>query len=131
MADYVVDMGPLAGEHGGQVMYAGDYKGLEASNTITGQMLRTTYKFKEQFREPNGYFELENASLHNLTGFNVKLPFGVITVIAGVSGSGKSSLMECFIKSCNQPIISIRQKDIGINVRSTPAISKRYCRNTM
>lgn len=121
MADYVVDMGPLAGEHGGQVMYAGDYKGLEASNTITGQMLRTTYKFKEQFREPNGYFELENASLHNLTGFNVKLPFGVITVIAGVSGSGKSSLMECFIKSCNQPIISIRQKDIGINVRSTPA----------
>jgi excinuclease UvrABC ATPase subunit len=121
MADYVVDMGPLAGEHGGQVMYAGDYKGLEASNTITGQMLRTTYKFKEQFREPTGYFELENASLHNLTGFNVKLPFGVITVIAGVSGSGKSSLMECFIKSCNQPIISIRQKDIGINVRSTPA----------
>lgn len=121
MADYVVDMGPLAGEHGGQVMYAGDYKGLEASNTITGQMLRTTYKFKDQFREPNGYFELENASLHNLTGFNVKLPFGVITVIAGVSGSGKSSLMECFIKSCNQPIISIRQKDIGINVRSTPA----------
>ena len=121
MADYVVDMGPLAGEHGGQVMYAGDYKGLEASNTITGQMLRTTYKFKEQFREPTGYFELENASLHNLTGFNVKLPFGVITVIAGVSGSGKSSLMECFVKSCNQPIISIRQKDIGINVRSTPA----------
>ncbi len=121
MADYVVDMGPLAGDAGGQVMYAGPFKGLKESNTITGEMLRTTSKFKESFRKPKEFIKLQKATLHNLKGFYVDLPLGVITVIAGVSGSGKSSLMEHFIKSYDQPIISIRQKDIGINVRSTPA----------
>ncbi|MBE6334877.1 MAG: excinuclease ABC subunit UvrA [Bacteroidales bacterium] len=121
MADYVVDMGPLAGDAGGEVMYAGPFNGLKESNTITGEMLRTTYRFKESFRKPKEFIKLENATLHNLKGFDVDLPLGVITVIAGVSGSGKSSLMEHFIKSYDKPIISIRQKDIGINVRSTPA----------
>ena len=121
MADYVVDMGPLAGEHGGQVMYAGDYKGLEESDTITGKMLRSEYHFKKEFRTPKQFFTLQNATLHNLKGFDVNLPIGVMTVIAGVSGSGKSSLMENFIRKCDQPVISIRQKDIGINIRSTPA----------
>ena len=121
MADYVVDMGPLAGDAGGEVMYAGPFNGLKESDTITGEMLRTTYRFKESFRKPKKFIKLENATLHNLKGFDVDLPIGVITVIAGVSGSGKSSLMEHFIRSYDKPIISIRQKDIGINVRSTPA----------
>lgn len=121
MADYVVDMGPLAGDAGGEVMYAGPFNGLKESNTITGEMLRTTCRFKESFRKPKEFIKLGNATLHNLKGFDVDLPLGVITVIAGVSGSGKSSLMEHFIKSYDKPIISIRQKDIGINVRSTPA----------
>lgn len=121
MADYVVDMGPLAGEHGGQVMYTGNYKGLEESNTITGEMLRGECHFKKEFRTPKEFFTLQNATLHNLKGFDVDLPIGVMTVIAGVSGSGKSSLMENFIRKCDQPVISIRQKDIGINIRSTPA----------
>ncbi len=121
MADYVVDMGPLAGDAGGEVMYEGAFQGLKESNTITGEMLRTTYKFKESFRKPKGFIKLQNATLHNLSGFDVDLPLGVITVIAGVSGSGKSSLMEHFIKNCDQPVISIRQRDIGINIRSTPA----------
>lgn len=121
MADYVVDMGPLAGDAGGEVMYAGPFNGLKESNTITGEMLRTTYRFKKSFRKPKEFIKLENATLHNLKGFDVDLPLGVITVIAGVSGSGKSSLMEHFIKSYDKPILSIRQKDIGINVRSTPA----------
>lgn len=123
MADHIVDMGPEAGRHGGQIMYEGDYPGLVASDTITGRMLRSRAGLKDpaKIRKPTGFFPIRDASLHNLKHVNVDLPKGVLTVIAGVAGSGKSSLMEHFMNVCDEEIVSIQQKDIGINLRSTPA----------
>lgn len=121
MADHIVDMGPLAGRQGGEVMYEGDYAGLLHSDTLTGRMLRQYTSIKTEVRKPSGWFSIEHAVLHNLKDVNVKLPQGVLTVIAGVAGSGKSSLMEHFIRHCDRSVIFIGQKDIGINLRSTPA----------
>ncbi len=121
MADHVVDMGPQAGSHGGEIMYEGDYPGLVASDTITGRMLRHRSGLKGQVRRPAGFYHLEHANLHNLRDLTVDLPKGVLTVIAGVAGSGKSSLMEFFCEHCGEEVIFIGQKNIGINLRSTPA----------
>lgn len=121
MADHLVDMGPMAGTHGGQVMYEGNYEGLLYSDTITGQMLRARSFRKPEVRKPKGYYHLEHADLHNLKNVDVNLPKGVLTVIAGVAGSGKSSLMEYFMDHCEDEVIFIGQKNIGINLRSTPA----------
>ncbi|MCD8008966.1 MAG: excinuclease ABC subunit UvrA, partial [Clostridiales bacterium] len=121
MADYLVDMGPGAGSYGGEILYTGDYAGLLASDTVTGRMLRSRGALKSEVRQPTGFYEVWNAQLHNLKNLHVKLPLGVLTVIAGVAVSGKSSLMEQFVDQYDGEIISIRQKDIGINLRSTPA----------
>lgn len=121
LADHIVDMGPEAGIHGGQIMFEGSYEELLKADTITGQMLRTRLPLKTEHRTPKGWFKLEHAKLHNLKDVTVDLPLGVMTVIAGVAGSGKSSLMEYFQSQYPEQVISIRQKDIGINMRSTPA----------
>lgn len=121
LADHVVNMGPMAGVNGGRVMYEGTCEGLLESNTLTGRMLRARVPLKTKFREPTGWFSLEHANLHNLRDVSVRLPMGVLTVIAGVAGSGKSSLMEAFMSQYPGEIIAIRQKNIGINLRSTPA----------
>ena len=121
MADHLVDMGPLAGRQGGEVMYQGDYAGLLASDTLTGRMLRHRTSIKSAVRRPTGWFHVTHACLHNLKDVAVDIPQGVLTVIAGVAGSGKSSLMEHFMSCCGRPTVFIGQKDIGINLRSTPA----------
>ena len=121
MADHIVDMGPQAGSHGGQVMFEGSYSDLLQSDTITGQMLRHKSVFKEKIRKPKGSFHIQNATLHNLKNLTLDIPEGVLTVIAGVAGSGKSSLMEHFQNQCERSTIFIGQKNIGINLRSTPA----------
>lgn len=121
MADHVVDMGPAAGIHGGTLTFEGNYADLLKSNTVTGRMLRQSGSIKHEVRKPTGYFQIENATLHNLKNLSLKIPLGVLTVIAGVAGSGKSSLMEHFQNQCDKEIIFIGQKNIGINLRSTPA----------
>ena len=121
MADHVVDMGPGAGDHGGEIMYEGDYQGLLASDTITARMLRHCTPMKRKVREPKGWFHITDGCLHNLKNVHVDIPKGVITVIAGVAGSGKSSLMEHFMQQETSPLVFIGQKNIGINLRSTPA----------
>lgn len=131
MADHIVDMGPGAGRNGGEIMYEGDYEGLLKSNTLTGRMLvessqrETNSREPKSCRKPNGWLHIEHANLHNLKDLTVEIPTGVLTVVAGVAGSGKSSLLEHFMStythSNNPPIIYIGQKDIGINLRSTPA----------
>ena len=129
MADYLVDMGPMAGSRGGQIMYTGDYEGLVTSDTITGRMLRSGTDLKMQVRKPKSFYEIRGAKLHNLKDLDVNLPMGILTVVAGVAGSGKSSLMEHFMNDYDRKhynkegaeIVSIQQKDIGINLRSTPA----------
>lgn len=121
MADHIVDMGPLAGAGGGHITFQGTYPDLLKSNTLTGNMLQATTAFKQTTRKPTGCFTLRNANLHNLKNLTLDIPMGVLTVIAGVAGSGKSSLMEEFQQQCSSSIIFIGQKSIGINLRSTPA----------
>lgn len=121
MADHIVDMGPGAGDHGGLITFQGGYGPLLASDTVTGHMLRHRTPLKEHFRQPKGWYHVGDASLHNLKHFDVDIPQGVITVIAGVAGSGKSSLMEQFMQQESSSLVFIGQKNIGINLRSTPA----------
>lgn len=123
IADHIIDMGPGAGAEGGKIMFEGSYAELLKSNTLTGTMLNASKKLKDTFRTPNNWFALEHATTHNLKDVSVQLPLGVMTVIAGVAGSGKSSLMEAFRQQYPQQedIVYISQKNIGISLRSTPA----------
>lgn len=82
-------MGPEAGINGGQIMYQGNYKGLLESDTVTGRMLRAKTPIKMEYRNPTGWYQVEHANLHNLKNVNVKLPLGIMTVIAGVAGIRK------------------------------------------
>ena len=123
IADHIVDMGPGAGIDGGNIVFEGTYPELLKSGTDTGKMLSVSCEIKTQPRKPASMFTLKNATLHNLNGVNVDFPLNTFCVIAGVAGSGKSSLMECFRRSWPQSdeIIYISQKNIGISLRSTPA----------
>ena len=123
IADHIIDMGPGAGMKGGEIVFEGSYDELLHSQTLTGISLSATSSIKEQVRQPKSFFHLENATLHNIKNLTVDLPLGVMCGIAGVAGSGKSSLMECFRKAYPQheEIVYISQKNIGISLRSTPA----------
>ena len=123
IADHIVDMGPGAGSAGGTVLFEGTYNELLRSNTLTGTMLRASKDIKTTVRKPQQWFSLEHANVHNLKDISVKLPLNVMTVIAGVAGSGKSSLMESFRKQYpeSEDVVYISQKNIGISLRSTPA----------
>ena len=123
IADHVIDMGPGAGMKGGEIVFEGSYDELLHSQTLTGISLSATSAIKENVRHPKSFFHLENATLHNIKNLSTDLPLGVMCGIAGVAGSGKSSLMECFRKAYPNPeeIVYISQKNIGISLRSTPA----------
>ena len=96
MADHIVDLGPGPGIDGGHIVFEGTYDELLHSHTATGEMLERTGDFKSTPRQPQAFFPLRHARLHNLQDISIDLPLGVFAVIAGVAGSGKSSLMQCF-----------------------------------
>ncbi len=121
IADHIIDMGPGAGTQGGEILFEGSYAELMQSNTRTGQLLRQNSGLKQSLRTPQEWFKLEHLNLHNLKDVSVDLPKGLFTVIAGVAGSGKSSLMEAFAQSSGEQVTLISQKSIGISLRSTPA----------
>ncbi|WMJ75946.1 MULTISPECIES: excinuclease ABC subunit UvrA [unclassified Sedimentibacter] len=121
MADYVIDMGPKAGTNGGMIIFQGKYSELIESDNLTGKLLGQKAPLKEVIRKPKKWFSVKNAQIHNLKNVSVDFPLGVLTVIAGVAGSGKSSLMEYFQNVFHENVISISQKNIGVNLRSTPA----------
>ncbi len=125
LADYIVDMGPGAGDHGGEITFKGSYGDLLLSETTTGQMLRRKTVFSSRGRKSSSCFSLKDISFHNLKSVDVDIPMGVLTVIAGVAGSGKSSLIDAFLKEYEAydglPAVFIGQRDIGINLRSTTA----------
>ena len=123
MADHVVDMGPGPGADGGRIVFQGTYQQLLHSGTATGLMMSRSGAFKQHPRTAAHHFNLRHATLHNLNDVSVSFPLHVFGVIAGVAGSGKSSLMECLRNSYPEPddIVYISQKNIGVSLRSTPA----------
>lgn len=122
IADHIVDMGPGPGALGGEIMYQGSFEGLLSSGTSTGNMIGEKTSFKPSPRRASESFRIEGASLHNLKNVTVDIPLGIFGVVAGVAGSGKSSLMECFRSKYPQQddIVYISQKNIGVSLRSTP-----------
>src|SRR4051794_41405494 len=94
IADHVVDLGPGAGTAGGEVVFEGTVEGLRASGTVTGRHLDDRAALKEAVREPTGTLEIRGATAHNLRDVDVDIPLGVLVVVTGVAGSGKSSLIH-------------------------------------
>ncbi|MCC6984395.1 MAG: excinuclease ABC subunit UvrA [Bauldia sp.] len=109
IADHVVDMGPLAGGKGGEIVYEGDYKGLLKSGTLTGNHINKHQPIKEKGRTPTGELEIEHARLNNLRDISVTIPRGVLTAVTGVAGSGKSSLIQGCLPSAYPETIIIDQ----------------------
>lgn len=120
IADHIIDMGPVAGDKGGYVQFEGSYDDFSECDTLTARLLRKKCDFKEELRSPKDFFEIKDAHTHNLKGFDVKVPLGVMVGVAGVAGSGKSSLMSEFIRQFDDDVIYIGQGDIGASLRSTP-----------
>ena len=121
IADHIVDLGPGPGSEGGHITFQGSYPELLKSDTATGLLMGESLPFKASVRAVSRVFPLRDASLHNLQNLSVDIPLGVFGVVAGVAGSGKSSLMECFRRACPEDIVYISQKSIGVSLRSTPA----------
>jgi excinuclease ABC A subunit len=121
VADHVVDVGPLAGPHGGEIVYEGSYANLLKANTITGKHMQQSVPLKEDFRTPTGKLPIKNAKVNNLQNVSVDIPTGVLTVVTGVAGSGKSSLINEVFQHQHPDAIVIDQSAVGVNSRSNPA----------
>ncbi|MBE0671396.1 MAG: excinuclease ABC subunit UvrA [Anaerolineales bacterium] len=121
VADHVVDVGPLAGPHGGEIVYEGSYANLLKANTITGKHMQQSIPIKDSFRTPAGKLPIKNAKVNNLKNVSVNIPTGVLTVVTGVAGSGKSSLINEVFQHQHPDAIVIDQSAVGVNSRSNPA----------
>jgi excinuclease UvrABC ATPase subunit len=121
VADHVVDVGPHAGSRGGQIMYEGDFGGLLKADTLTGKFMQHSRPIKDSFRAPKGKLSIVDANVNNLHNISIDIPKGVLTVVTGVAGSGKSSLInEAFLSQYPDSIV-IDQSAVGANTRSNPA----------
>ena len=120
IADHVVDLGPGAGPSGGQICYTGGVAGLRSSGTLTGRHLDHRARLREQVRQPRGHLSITGATLHNLKDVSVDIPLGVLTAVAGVAGSGKTSLIH---GSLDRPegVVVVDQSAIRGSRRSNPA----------
>ena len=120
IGDHVVDLGPGAGSAGGEVVFEGTVEGLRASGTLTGRHLDDRAQLKPAVRTPSGALEVRGASTHNLQGVDVDIPLGVLVVLTGVAGSGKSSLIQGSV-SGRDGVVTVDQGAIKGSRRSNPA----------
>ncbi|MFE3770065.1 ATP-binding cassette domain-containing protein [Streptomyces sp. NPDC059122] len=120
IADHVVDLGPGAGSGGGSVCFEGTVEELRASGTVTGRHFDDRATLKEAVRKPTGALEVRGASAHNLRDVDVDIPLGVLAVVTGVAGSGKSSLVHGSIPA-GEGVVSVDQSPIRGSRRSNPA----------
>ncbi len=120
IADHVVDLGPGAGTEGGEIVYEGPLEGLRASGTLTGRHLDDRAQLKPTVRSSTGALEVRGATSHNLQGVDVDIPLGVLVVVTGVTGSGKSSLIHGSVAP-RDGVVSIDQGAIRGSRRSNPA----------
>jgi excinuclease UvrABC ATPase subunit len=124
IADHVVDLGPRAGADGGEVVYQGTVEGLRESDTLTGRHLDDRATLKEQVRSATGTLEVRGADANNLQDVDVDLPLGVLVVVTGVAGSGKSSLIHGSVAGCDGVVV-VDQTAIRGSRRSNPATYTR------
>jgi excinuclease UvrABC ATPase subunit len=120
IADHVIDLGPGAGTGGGEVVFEGTVEGLRRSGTITGRHLDDRASLKPSVRKPSGALEVRGAGAHNLRDVDVDIPLGVLVVVTGVAGSGKSSLIDGSV-SGRDGVVTVDQAAIRGSRRSNPA----------
>ena len=122
IADEVIDVGPLAGKNGGEILFQGSYEALLLSGTRTGNALKQITPLKACPRTPRDFLTVRNASVHNLKNVSVDIPLNVLTVVTGVAGSGKSSLIrDVFAKQYAGRVVLVDQSPVTATGRSTPA----------
>lgn len=118
IADWVVDMGPGSGKLGGEIVYEGKFEGLQYSKGKTGSYFRQCFDFNHTPRQAEGYLEIKNASLHNLKNIHVRIPKQVLSVVTGVAGSGKSTLINKILPMFYPEIKVVDQALFAASVRS-------------
>lgn len=122
IADEVIDVGPLAGRNGGQILFQGSYEALLLSETRTGKAMREQIPLKEKVRLPKEFLPVQKAKLHNLKNISVDIPLNILTVVTGVAGSGKSTLIrDVFAETYSDRVILVDQSPVTATSRSTPA----------